>query len=79
MDDVDDKIWKLLEEITGQNREDLSDNEDLRMDLELDSLDFASIETDETLGIEIGVDDLVGVNTVGQLRTKLRKMVEEQA
>ena len=79
MAEVDDKIWEFLEALTGLDREDLRDGDDLRMDLELDSLDFASIEADGTLGIEIEANDLVGVNTVGQLRGKLKQLMEEQA
>lgn len=75
---VENSIFEILEEATGQDREDLGGSLDLRLDLDLDSLDFAELEISakEELDLDVGPDDLAGVRTVDDFRKKLKEMVE---
>lgn len=79
MEDVDQKILAVIAEVSGYDEEDLKDDDSLVGDLGLDSLDFVKLAqaAEEALEIDIDVDQFAGVNTVGQMKAKLKSLVGE--
>ena len=70
-------LLDLVEDETGDQFPDISDDTDLRTGLRLDSLDMVSLilKTETRLNIKIDSDELNGVTTVGRMLDLLQAKV----
>lgn len=64
-----DRILELIAEQFGLNTDELSDDIDLRNDLNADSIDLVELvmSLEDEFGIEVNDEDLKNINTIGDI------------
>lgn len=64
-----DRILELIAEQFGINTDELSDDIDLRNDLNADSIDLVELvmSLEDEFGIEVNDEDLKNINTIGDI------------
>ncbi|ERT56730.1 acyl carrier protein [Peptoniphilus koenoeneniae] len=64
-----DRILELIAEQFGLNTDELTDDIDLRNDLNADSIDLVELvmSLEDEFGIEVNDEDLKNINTIGDI------------
>jgi len=77
---LDDEIWVMLSDATGYDRADMKESDDLILDLGMDSLELARLESEveSRLSVTLTSEQVREAGTVGGVMALLRRLMAEK-